>query len=250
MCSEITAAYFSSSSLHWHQHVLPPAGLRFSDNKEISFYIKLCCPHTPLPLENASNIVNSCNVRCDKCVQFWLISNMHTCWNLQLYIKWFIFHQVSEKIKCSSTIICFVWYSAAFRGSLDHPLQRRCSDSVFLLLLWQRSFCLARKLGAECPPFSFWHYQAAKRLLRGHHSKIPAPPWRWRWGKKLCFNGCRSTEKSSRVWQQSSFSSAHLLPLPNRCSGDEEVYTDGPGPVNQTSMIFAHCVEYFQKCHF
>lgn len=125
---------------------------------------------------------------------------------------------------------------------------RRCCSFFKLLLVWQTRLCLARSLEpAFCPVIQLLIFSITD-VPRGHRGKISAPPFRR--PKKFCVSSCRATKRGLRVWQQSSSNSAHLLLLPNRCSGDGAAYTDGFSPVVQTSLIFVYRAEYFQKCHF
>lgn len=144
-----------------------------------------------------------------------------------------------KSIELTCLFICIVqpFFSFPFSPSSQRQMRHYC----FLFLApfgWQMSACLARNLEpAVCPVIQLLIFDITE-VPRGHCGKISAPPSRWQ--KKFCVSSRRATKRSFRVWQQRSSNSAHLLLLPNRCSGDGGVYTDGSLPVIQTSLIFAH----------
>lgn len=107
-------------------------------------------------------------------------------------------------------------------------------------------FCLTRELLAgylsTVSASSSWYAS----MPGGHHGKISTPPSKWL--QEFWTNGCRATERSSRVCHRRLSSPALILPLPNRCSRHVQVYTDGMLPVIVIPVIFVYRVEDCQKC--
>lgn len=145
----------------------------------------------------------------------------------------------SINLPCLFICILRSFFSFPFSSSSQRQMRHHCFFFFFLAPFgWQMSFRLARNLEpAVCPVIQLLIFYITE-VPRGHRGKISAPPSRWQ--KTFCVSSRRATKRSFRVWQRSSSISAHLLLLPNRCSGDGGVYTDGSLPVVQTTLIFAH----------